>query len=235
MSYPIARDSASTVELPPPSQSSYVRDTAVCLWDNLPAVLLGSALFALACIPAAVLFTFGAVRLALLITALLIAPAWAVLLAREADAARDIKADVGRVARAWLRLWQRSMRFGLLMVIPVLAATFTTPFLNLSGPPAVIWGLLGAEAVALLMLVVSSLYVFPLMVLHDAPLPDAMRAAIVLSSRHIGNTIGLVAMGMVFLLATVYISLGLVFMLPGIWGLFIVNNCRMVVAEDGPS
>jgi hypothetical protein len=39
-------------------------------------------------------------------------------------------------------------------------------------------------------------------------------------------------MGVLFAFAVAYVSSGLLFILPAIWGMFLVNNCRMVVGEE---
>ncbi|NLE43465.1 MAG: hypothetical protein GX620_01985, partial [Chloroflexi bacterium] len=50
--------------------------------------------------------------------------------------------------------------------------------------------------------------------------------------RHIANTLGLLGMGILFAFGVGYISSGLLFILPAVWGVFLVNNCRMVVDEE---
>ena len=46
------------------------------------------------------------------------------------------------------------------------------------------------------------------------------------------NTLGLLSMGILFAPAVLYLSPGLLFIFPAVWGIFIVNNCRMVVEEE---
>jgi hypothetical protein len=58
-----------------------------------------------------------------------------------------------------------------------------------------------------------------------------LRNSAILASRYAGNTVGLLSMGVLFALAVVYVTLGLLFVLPTLYALFIVNHCRMAVGE----
>jgi len=91
---------------------------------------------------------------------------------------------------------------------------------------------LGADALGILILITLFFYTFPLLVLHDLDLRTTLRNALVLASRHMVNTLGLLSMGILFAFATLYLSPGLLFIFPAVWGIFIVNNCRMVVEEE---
>ena len=75
------------------------------------------------------------------------------------------------------------------------------------------------------------LYAFPLVVLHNVGMGTALSNGLILASRHIRNTLGLLGMAVLFVVAAVYLSVGLLFVLPAVWALFVVNNCRMVVDE----
>ena len=105
------------------------------------------------------------------------------------------------------------------------------PWLAQPVVPAIVWLGLAADFFGLLLLVVLYLYAFPLLVLHDMAVGLALRNSLVLAGRYIGNTFGLLSMGVLFGFATAYVSLGLLLVLPAIWGIFIVNHCRMVVDE----
>jgi uncharacterized membrane protein YesL len=112
------------------------------------------------------------------------------------------------------------------------AALLILPGLAQPEVPVVVWLGLAADALGLLILASLYLYAFPLLVLHDVDLITALRNALILASRHISNTLGLLGMGVLFAMATRYLSSGLLFFLPAIWGLFIVNNCRLVVSQE---
>ncbi|NLE45573.1 MAG: hypothetical protein GX620_12705, partial [Chloroflexi bacterium] len=60
----------------------------------------------------------------------------------------------------------------------------------------------------------------------------ALRNALILSARHLMNTFGLLGLLILFVMATIYIHAGLSLFWPALWGLFVVNNCRMVVAQE---
>jgi uncharacterized membrane protein YesL len=223
---------SSENDVPMPGRHTYVRMTLVSLWENLPLVLLSGAVFSLLCVPASLLFLLGLFAPALVGGALTIAPACTALLAQENEIVRDFKTNIGTMFRALPRFWTRSVGLGLLGGFPLFVALLTLPMLSLPQVPLVIWLGLGADALGLLILVALYLYAFPLLVLHDMSVGRALRNALILASRHIWNTLGLLGLGILFALASAYVSPALLFILPAVWGLFIVNNCRMVVAEE---
>ena len=65
---------------------------------------------------------------------------------------------------------------------------------------------------------------------------QALRArcaiASLLSANNIGSTLGLAAMAVLMLLATIYFSIALLFIWPPVYGLFIVNNCRLALQSE---
>jgi len=219
-------------ELTPLNRHTYVRLTATSLWNNLPLVLLAGLVFSLLCAPAFLLFFLGLSVPALIVGALTIAPAWAALLAQEAEIVQDIKTNVGVMLKALPHYWVRSAGLGLLAAFPLFAALLTLPSFELQQVPVVVWLGLFADALGLLVLITLFLYAFPLLVLHDMSVHSTLRNALILASRHIVNTLGLLSMGILFVLATVYLSSGLLFFFPAVWGMFIVNNCRMVIEEE---
>jgi len=134
--------------------------------------------------------------------------------------------------KALPRYWGRSAGLGLLASFPLFAALFTLPSLGRPTVPTIVWLGLATDALGVLILVTLFLYAFPLLVLHDLDLRTTLRNALILASRHVVNTLGLLSMGILFAFATFYLSPGLLFILPTVWGIFIVNNCRMVVDEE---
>ena len=223
---------ASDNHVPTLGQHTYVRMTVASLWENLPLVLLAGLVFSLLCIPASLLFLLGLFVPALIVGALTIAPACAALLAQEGNIVRDVKTSIGTMFKALPRYWTRSVGLGLVVCFPLFVALLTLPMLSHPQVPLVVWLGLGADALGLLLLAVLYLYAFPLLVLHDMSVGTALRNALVLASRHIVSTLGLLGMGILFALACAYVSPALLFILPAIWGLFIINNCRMVVEEE---
>jgi uncharacterized membrane protein YesL len=213
-------------------QRTYVRLTLVSLWENLPLVLLAGSVFTLLCVPASLLFLVGLFTPALIVGALTVAPACAALLAQENEIVRDVKANVGTMFKALPRFWTRGVGLGLLGCFPLFVALLTLPMLALPQVPLVVWLGLGADVLGLLILAALYLYAFPLLVLYDMSMGATLRNALILASHHIWNTLGLLGMGILFALASVYVSPALLFVLPAIWGLFTINNCRMVVEEE---
>ena len=211
---------------------TYVRMTAISLWENLPLVLLAGLVFVLLCVPALLLFISDLIAPALIVGAIIIAPAWAALLAQGADIVRDIKTNISVMFRALPRFWARSAGLGLLFCFPLLVALLTLPMLSYPQVPLVVWLGLAADAFGLFFLAALYLYAFPMLVLYDVGIGTALRNALILATRYIRNTLGLLGMGILFVFATVYFSSGLLFFLPAVWGVFIVNGCRMVVEEE---
>jgi hypothetical protein len=66
-------------------------------------------------------------------------------------------------------------------------------------------------------------------------LATVLRNSVILSARHINNTVGMVALAVLCILATVYLSSGLMFVLPALYGMFVANNCRLVVELEEPA
>jgi uncharacterized membrane protein YesL len=219
-------------EQAPPGQFTYVRATLRSWWYNLPLLILAGVLFVLLCAPAALLFWFGPLIPALLVAALTIVPAWVALLAQIAEIVRDVKTKIGVMLRAFPRYWARSAGLGLLASFPAFAAVLTLPAFARDQVPPVVWlgiaaDLLGAAVIASLLI-----YAAPLIVLHDMPARVALRNGVILASRYMMNTLGLLGMAVLFILATLRFSEGLVFFWPAFWSVFVVNNCRMAVAQE---
>jgi uncharacterized membrane protein YesL len=219
-------------EITPLNERTYVWLTAVRLWDHSFLVLLAAAVFSVLCAPAFLLFLSGSFIPALAVGAVTLAPAWVALLAQEADIVCNASPHIGVMLRALPHYWARSVGLGLLTAFPLLAALLILPGLAQPEVPVVVWLGLAADALGLLLLASLFLYAFPLLVLHDVDLITALRNALILASRHISNTLGLLGMGVLFAMATRYLSSGLLFFLPAIWGMFIVNNCRLVVSQE---
>lgn len=216
-------------DLIPLNRQTYVRLTISRLWDGLPQLLLGSALFSLGCLPAFSLFILNLPLLAILVGALTIAPAWAALLAYEANLLADKATSLSLIIHAWQRYGVRSLKLGLLAAFPLLAGWLTLPHLAAPEVPLVIWLGLAGDALGLLLLVTLFLYTFPLLVLYDLDISPALQHSLALASRYLGHTLGLLSLGGLFLLGVLYLNSGLWFILPAVWGMFMVNNCRLVI------
>jgi uncharacterized membrane protein YesL len=216
-------------DIVPLNRQTYVRLTVSRLWDGLPQLILGSALFSLCCLPASSLFILNLPLLAILVGALTIAPAWAALLAYEANILEDKATSPSLIIHTWQRYTIRSLKLGLLAAFPLLAGWLTLPHLAAPEVPLVVWLGLAADALGLLLLVTLFLYTFPLLVLYDLDVRTALQHSLTLASRYLGHTLGLLSLGGLFLLGVLYLNSGLMFILPAVWGMFIVNNCRLVI------
>jgi uncharacterized membrane protein YesL len=216
----------------PPGQFTYVRTTLRAWWDDLPLVILAGLLFAAACVPALWLFFHALFVEAILLGALLALPAWVALLAQLADVAGGVGTNIRVFFRAFPHYWLRSAGLGVLLAAPALIAFLTLPALAQPEVPLIVWLGLGADLLGAMIVGILVLYGTPLLILHDMSLANGVRNALILSSRHIWNTFGLLGMGVLCGLATIYIHSALILFWPAFWGLFIINNCRMVVAEE---
>jgi uncharacterized membrane protein YesL len=214
------------------SRQSYVRSTARSLWDNLPPVVLAGLAFCLAASPAVLLLYTGLPLAAIVVAAVTIAPAWSALLAQEARLLRGTKAGLGTLLRAFPQYWVGSARLALLVAVPLTFLLRVLSLLNRPQLPPGIWLALALNLFGLFLALVLCLHAFPLLVLHDLAAGLAVRNAFVLAVRHVGDTVGLLSMGVLFAFAVVNISPGLLLFLPAVWGLFLVNYCRMAVAEE---
>jgi uncharacterized membrane protein YesL len=150
----------------------------------------------------------------------------------EARIPRDVCPRIGVMIRALPRCWVRSVGLGLLMLFPVSVGLFTLPLASESPVPFVVRVGLAGDVVGLAFLTALYLYAFPLLVLYDARLGTALSNALILASRHLSNTLGLLGMGVIFGLGIVHLNVSLLLVLPVVWGMFVVNNCRMVLTEE---
>jgi uncharacterized membrane protein YesL len=169
---------------------------------------------------------------ALVAAVLTVGPAWAALLALEDQIARDAQSHIGVMLRALPKFWLRSVGLGLLALFPVLMGLVTVPLAADPPVPLAVQVGLAADLVGLVLLTALYLHAFPLLVAYDAPLGVALSNSLILASRHLSNTLGLLGMGVLFGIAIIRLNLGLLLVLPCVWGMFIVNNCRMVMAQE---
>jgi uncharacterized membrane protein YesL len=129
--------------------------------------------------------------------------------------------------QSFRRFWAPAVRLGVLasflpVAIGALAAWGdTTQWIG----PLLLLGIAASIVVGSLLL----LYAVPLLVLYGGELPDVLHNTAVLSARHINNTVGMVALAVLCVLAIAYISSGLAFVLPALYGVFVANNCRLLV------
>ncbi len=214
--------------LEPLTPATYVQVTAVQLWTNLPLIVAGGALLTLLCAPAWALGVLGRPLETAAAIVLLASPGWAALLAMQDVIGQEKRASLGVMLRAFPRLWWRSVRLGILLLAPAAALRLTLPLLAAPAVPFVAWAGLAADVLGLAVAGSIALYAYPLMAARDLALYAALRNGLILASRHAVNTVGLLSMALLGGLATGYVGLPLLFFLPAFFGLFVVNNCRLV-------
>ena len=98
--------------------------------------------------------------------------------------------------------------------------------------PANLWFGISANLFALAVATTLALYAFPNLVQRELATVACIRDALILSSRHPAHAVGLLAMGVLFGMGIAYVSLGLVLLLPTVYGLFIAGNSLAVVASE---
>jgi uncharacterized membrane protein YesL len=210
-------------------QDTYVVLVARNLWENLPGVLWGGLLFSLCCLPAFMAFAVGWLAPTLLIGSVTIAPAWTALLAYERTLLIDESIKTAHFFHTVRYSWRRSAFLGGMGAFPVLATITTLPLLRQNDVPLLVWLGLGADFLGMALMAALLLYAFPLLVHTDQGVRILLRDALILSSRRPFHTLGLLGMGILFGFAVAYISLGLLFLLPAIYGMFVVANCLLVM------
>ena len=212
------------------STQEFLVQTATATWDNLPQIMVG-ALWLNACLaPALVLAFLGLGMPAAIAGVLLAAPGWVALQRYQIGLVEGKAVPLATLLTAFRHFWARSVRLGVLGIfLPVvtwLAGVLLTP----SGlaVPFLTAGLLASFLVGCVLV----LYAVPLLVAYDQELPAVLRNSVILPGRHINNTVGMVALAVLCILATIYVSSGLMFVLPALYGMFAANNCRLAITQE---
>ena len=201
------------------------------LWENLPGILMGCIIFSALAMPAFILFSINLLGLAVVVSALTIFPAWAALLAYEYPIFTHHTAHGKRYWSALSRYWLRSGVLGVVVMFPLVSVTLKLPSLNQDEIPIILWISFAADFFIAALVSALYLYAFPIMVRNDLGLRVTLRNAWILIGRRPINTIGLLGMGTLFGFAVAYLSLGLLFLLPAVFGLFVVGNCEAAVQQ----
>lgn len=217
------------------SGSTYVAQVVQTLWENLPQLLWGALLFTLVCIPASFLFTLGLFIPTLLVASITIGPAWTALLAFEKRLLQ------GRVPRQFSlfddfrRSWRRSALLSLLTIFPLLALITTLPALQTEPVAPIVWLGLAADLLGCAVMATLSFYAFPTLVQHpDQGVRTCIRDALILAGRHPANSLGLLAIGILFCFSVAYLSPALLLLLPTVYALFIAANHILVLQKEAP-
>ncbi len=218
-------------DLPILDQNTYVKETALALWFGLPRVLLAGFFFTLASLPALMLgLAAGFVIPGILLGALTLGPGW---LAMGAVIARTILREPDPSLLDFFRdfghFFLRGILLGGLIALPLVAAAGSTPLLGLNPVPTVAWVGLCADLAGLFFLTALYLYACPQIVLYDVGIRLAMRNGLLLATRHLSNTLGLIALAILLGFLASRVSLLLLVVFPAFWLVFVINNCRLVL------
>jgi uncharacterized membrane protein YesL len=219
-------------DLPILDQNNYVKETAMALWYGMPRVLLAGFWFSLISLPALfVALVLGLIVPGILLGVITLGPGWlgmCTVIAR--NLLREPDPSLWDFFRAFGRFFWRGAMLGGLVAIPLLAAAFTLPLLAQNQIPNNIAQVgLGADLAGLFLLAMLGLYVPPQIVLYDLGMKLALRNGLVLSIRHLGNTLGLLAMAGLLVFLAYKTTLFLLFILPAFWLVFVINNLRLVL------
>lgn len=216
------------------TRDTYVQRVVHTLWDNLPQVMRGALLFNLACLPALGLWAMGRAVPALILAVMTVGPAWGALLQYEMYLLRDQTAGIPLFWQSFRHYWVRCTLLSLLFVVPLLVLQATLPVLQWEPPlPSAIWIGLGADFLGIAVMATLSLYTFPYLVQRNLGVYACLRDALILASRYPVNSIGLLALGVLFGFGAAYLSLALLLFLPTVYGLFIAANCLLVLDREG--
>jgi uncharacterized membrane protein YesL len=209
--------------------ATYITATVHSLWDNLPRVVVAGLWFSLLAAPAFVLSVLGWLGPALLAGLLLVGPGWVALLAWEAELLGGRLPSFAALWQGWLRLWWSSVRLGVLALFLLTLVHLWSTHLPLDAPAWLAGLTLLAWLYVLLWLALCLVAIAPALAHHHGDLPTALRDGFVAASRYPSHTVGLVALFVLFSLAIINLSGGLIFFLPAIVGLFVANNWRLVL------
>lgn len=212
-------------EQPELTPQTYVRCTVISIWENLPKVVLAGLVFSLFCGPAFALTALGLFGPAVIVAALTIAPAWSALLYLEGELIQESGAGFGDTLRAVPGYAGDSIRLAILLCPFLLGIFWLLPILSQPTVSPLFWATLTLCIICAVALITFYLYAFPLLVQYDLGALTALRNGAILASRYAANSVGLLSMGVLCALAIRSFSLALLFFLPAMFGMFVVNNC----------
>ncbi len=215
-------------EMPGLTRDSYVRVVIATLWENLPQFIGGGLLFCLCCVPAFLLFGLGLLVPTVLVGVVTVAPAWCALVAFVNAILLGDRADLPFFWRTCQRYWRAAALLSLLLAFPLVSTLTTLPLLQVEPVPRIVWLGLAADLFGMALAAAVLFYAFPLLLEERISLRTLLRRALSLAGVHPFNSVGLLAMGLLFAFLIAYVSLGLLLLLPAIYALFIVANYQLI-------
>ena len=218
-------------DLPVLDANTYVKETALALWDGLPRELLASFFFAMVSLPAIILgLVMGYLILAILLGVFSMGPGWLAMCAViKRTILRELNSSILDFFKDFIHFYKRGAILGAFIAIPLVSAAWCLPLLQLNPVPNIIWVSLGADVAGLFFLTALYMYVCPQIVLYDAAIRPAMTNSLILAIRYLTNTLGLIALAGLLAFLAFKVSFFLLLVLPAFWLVFVINNCRMVL------
>jgi uncharacterized membrane protein YesL len=211
--------------------NTYVKETILALWDGLPRELLVSFFFSVVSLPAIFLgLVMGYLIPAILLGIFTMGPGWLAMCAViNRTILRELNPSIFDFFKDFVHFYKRGVILGAFIAIPMVSAAWCLPLLQLDPVPNIIWVSLGADIAGLFLLTALYMYACPQIVLYDAGIRPSMINSLILATRYMANTLGLIALAVLlgFLVFKVTVFLGLVF--PAFWLVFVINNCRLVL------
>lgn len=203
--------------------ASYVARSARLLWSELGVLLLATLGALLIATPWLAVVSLDVGGLGPLTCALFGAPAWAALIGVAATAARGECIGIGTMLHAIRREYRHAVALG------AATAGFAWAFERAAAGTGDRGGLLilalAAASAATLVVLVIDLYAFPLLALHQTPLRQTVRLALVLAVAAPGATLGLLAAGALACVALAQLGPGtLLLTLPVLAVLHVTNT-----------
>ncbi len=216
-------------DLPELTQGTYLKESALALWEGLPRILLAGILFSLVSLPAILLILLGFVIPGILLGVFSVGPGYVALCAGVARSILREPTSFWGFPKAFAHFYWRGVVLGLLISLPLISASLLLP--TLQNPPVatLIWVGLGADLTMLFFLTALYLYVYPQIVIYDLQVNTALKNSLRLAAGYLSNTLGLIGMAVLLALLASRVNYLLLVVFLGCWQVFVINNCRMVI------
>lgn len=216
--------------LQPLTRENYVGFVISILWENFPQIIGGGVFLSVATTPAFVSFSLGLLAPTILLAVIFVAPAWAALLAFDGLLLCGKAASLSQLFRLFGERWRAATLLGMILALPLLTLLQLLPLLPTKETFAPLWLAVGGTVFLIMLAWGVLLYAFPLLGEQGELSFRFLQRAWFLTGRAPFHTVGLLAMALLFLFAVVYISLGLLLLLPAIYALFVAANFQLIQA-----
>ena len=218
--------------LPELNQNTYVKETALALWEGFPRILVAGLLFTLVSVPAMTLYLLGFTIAGLLVGVVSAGPGCLAMCAVIARTLLREPVSFWGYWQAFGHYFKRGLVLAALIEAPILAASLTLPVLQNPQIPTLIWVGLGADLAGLFFLAVLYQYTLPQIVIYDIRIGTAFKNSLLMASRHMSNTLGLFGMAVLLAMLAAWVNFLLWAVFLACWMTFVINNCRMVIQQE---